>query len=89
MQELWTATFADTYGTYSGKSRDKIDSVIDRLLVEHESASMRNSLRTIVGEQVWSTERIYLSNDVVRISWQYSPDTDAIILIIVASVETP
>ena len=50
---------------------------------------MRNSLRSIAGEQVWSTGRIYLSSDVVRISWQYADDGEAIILIMVASIETP
>lgn len=89
MQELWTPAFAESYARYAGPNREKIDGVIDRLLVEHESALMRNSLRSIAGEQVWSSGRIYLLNDVVRVSWQYSDNADAIVLIIVASIETP
>ena len=47
---------------------------------------MHASPRTIAGESVWSTRRIYLTNDVVRIPWQHG-DAEDVIVMVVASIE--
>jgi len=87
MRELWTHAFSDACDRFSQQDRETIDPILDELLVEHTSASMRASLRTIASGSVWSTRRIYLTNDVVRISWQYGDAEDVIVMVVAASIE--
>lgn len=88
MNEIWTKAFSRSYDALSRPDRIIVDGVLDELLERHDSADMRHSLMGIANEKIWATRRIYLSQDVVRITWIYEEAPGSIVMLTVASVET-